>query len=440
MKIKVDTSIVPNNILYILARKSFKRKSDAEQLQEEKMKKMKPEPSPTSTKGKEVKSKKCSPESKPTKEDKKSSPESKSTKEDEKSSPESKPTKEDKKRSPKSKPITEDKKSKGNSSSKTKSSPQKNIKSPARSDKDDESPRHLISPPTEEYKPDTESTSSSPQPMECDDSPVKVKSKRNRILSDSEDETENKPSPETTKPKPESPEKKFSIFDKSKTSTKKSPERVSKSANKSPVKSPKAIKSEKSPEKCSKTKISESSPVPSTSGTQSTPKPKNPFQGFFSPKPSVAGKKGDGMDYDKKVKKTQYHPIEDCFWGRGEKTPYLALANTLLAIEETSGRLRTIEMLSNYLRSVMVQTPEDLLPSIYMILNRLAPAWEGIELGVGEFQLMKAIANTTGRSTAQIKAEFVKVGDMGKVAESSKSSQRTMFQVISTIRSNIFIF
>lgn len=146
------------------------------------------------------------------------------------------------------------------------------------------------------------------------------------------------------------------------------------------------------------------------------------------------------MDYDKKVKKTQYHPIEDCFWGRGEKTPYLALANTLLAIEETSGRLRTIEILSNYLRSVMVQTPEDLLPSIYMILNRLAPAWEGIELGVGEFQLMKAIANTTGRSTAQIKAEFVKVGDMGKVAESSKSSQRTMFQVISTIRSNVFIF
>lgn len=399
-----------------------------EQLQEEKMKKMKPEPSPTSTKGKEVKSKKCSPESTP-------------TKVDQNSSPESKPTKEDMKRSSKSKPTSEDKKSKGNSSSKTESSPQKNIKSsPAKSDKDDESPRHLISPPTEEYKPDTESTSSSPQPMECDDSPVKVKSKRNRILSDSEDENENQPSPETSKPKPESPEKKFSIFDKSKTSAKKSPERVSKSANKSPVKSPKAIKSEKSPEKCSETKISQSSPVPSTSGTQSTPKPKNPFQGFFSPKPSVAGKKGDGMDYDKKVKKTQYHPIEDCFWGRGEKTPYLALANTLLAIEETSGRLRTIEILSNYLRSVMVQTPEDLLPSIYMILNRLAPAWEGIELGVGEFQLMKAIANTTGRSTAQIKAEFVKVGDMGKVAESSKSSQRTMFQVISTIRSNVFIF
>ena len=412
-----------------------------EQLQEEKMKKMKPEPSPTSTKGKEVKSKKCSPECKPTKEDQNSSPESKPTKEDEKSSPESKSTKEDMKRSSKSKPTSEDKKSKGNSSSKTESSPQKNIKSsPAKSDKDDESPRHLISPPTEEYKPDTESTSSSPQPMECDDSPVKVKSKRNRILSDSEDENENQPSPETSKPKPESPEKKFSIFDKSKTSAKKSPERVSKSANKSPVKSPKAIKSEKSPEKCSETKISQSSPVPSTSGTQSTPKPKNPFQGFFSPKPSVAGKKGDGMDYDKKVKKTQYHPIEDCFWGRGEKTPYLALANTLLAIEETSGRLRTIEILSNYLRSVMVQTPEDLLPSIYMILNRLAPAWEGIELGVGEFQLMKAIANTTGRSTAQIKAEFVKVGDMGKVAESSKSSQRTMFQVISTIRSNVFIF
>ena len=53
------------------------------------------------------------------------------------------------------------------------------------------------------------------------------------------------------------------------------------------------------------------------------------------------------------------------------------------------------------LRSVMVQTPDDLLPSVYMTLNRLAPAWEGTELGIGETLLMKAIANTTGRTLGQ---------------------------------------
>ena len=41
----------------------------------------------------------------------------------------------------------------------------------------------------------------------------------------------------------------------------------------------------------------------------------------------------------------------------------------------------------------------------------------------------QAIAQTTGRSTAQVKADVGKLGDLGIVAESSKGSQRTMFQV-----------
>ena len=41
---------------------------------------------------------------------------------------------------------------------------------------------------------------------------------------------------------------------------------------------------------------------------------------------------------------------------------------------------------------------------------------------------MKAIAQCTGRTLAQIKAEVQKVGDLGIVAEGSRSNQRTMFQ------------
>ena len=51
-----------------------------------------------------------------------------------------------------------------------------------------------------------------------------------------------------------------------------------------------------------------------------------------------------------------------------------------------------------------------------------------MELGVGESFLIKAIANTTGRNPKQIKEDLAKVGDLGLVAESSKSSQKTMFQ------------
>ena len=101
--------------------------------------------------------------------------------------------------------------------------------------------------------------------------------------------------------------------------------------------------------------------------------------------------------YEDIVKKTRYDPIEDAIWKKDQKTPYLAFAKTLQAIEATSGRLRTIEILANYFRSVMVLSPDDLLPSVYMCLNRLAPAYEGKELGIGETLLIKAIAVTTGR-------------------------------------------
>lgn len=76
-----------------------------------------------------------------------------------------------------------------------------------------------------------------------------------------------------------------------------------------------------------------------------------------------------------------------------------------------------IEILSNYFRSVIVLTPEDLLQSVYLCLNRLAPEHEGIELGIGELLLMKALAQATGRTTDKIKAEVAVKGDLGLVAE-----------------------
>lgn len=59
------------------------------------------------------------------------------------------------------------------------------------------------------------------------------------------------------------------------------------------------------------------------------------------------------------------------------RTPYSAFTRTLEIIEETSARLKIIEILSNYFRSVIVLSPADLLPSIYLCLNQLAPAYEG---------------------------------------------------------------
>ena len=79
------------------------------------------------------------------------------------------------------------------------------------------------------------------------------------------------------------------------------------------------------------------------------------------------------------------------------RVPYLALARTLEEIENTSGRLKIMEILTDFLRSVLALSPNDLLQCVYLCLNKLAPAYEGLELGMGETHLMKAVAQATGK-------------------------------------------
>lgn len=77
----------------------------------------------------------------------------------------------------------------------------------------------------------------------------------------------------------------------------------------------------------------------------------------------------------------------------------------------------------------MIQTtPKGLLELLYMCINKLCPDYEGLELGIGESLLMKAIVQSTGRDMKQLKADYVKCGDLGVIARDSKGSQRTLFK------------
>lgn len=50
-----------------------------------------------------------------------------------------------------------------------------------------------------------------------------------------------------------------------------------------------------------------------------------------------------------------------------------------------------IEILANYFRSVIVLSPNDLLPSIYLCLNKVVPDYMGLELGIAETTLLKVL-------------------------------------------------
>lgn len=122
------------------------------------------------------------------------------------------------------------------------------------------------------------------------------------------------------------------------------------------------------------------------------------------------------------------------------RVPYAALAKTFALIEATTKRLEKTSLLTALLLLVIQRSKpgesNSLLQTIYLCINRvrsshiasccvvapvlmssqLSPDYIGIELGIGESILIKAIGESTGRNLNTIKAELKKEGDLGLVA------------------------
>ncbi|CAA7057484.1 unnamed protein product [Microthlaspi erraticum] len=95
---------------------------------------------------------------------------------------------------------------------------------------------------------------------------------------------------------------------------------------------------------------------------------------------------------------------------------FLALAFDLISVE--SGRIVITDILCNMLRTVIATTPEDLLPTLYLASNEIAPAHEGVKLGIGKgSSIIKAISEAFGRTEAQVVQQNTELGDLGLVAD-----------------------
>lgn len=146
-----------------------------------------------------------------------------------------------------------------------------------------------------------------------------------------------------------------------------------------------------------------------------------------SESPSENGDVEDATKLVKLSEKTHMHKNLE----KGGKFPYSAITSTLEKIEQESSRLKITALVSGFFLETLEQygLPEKLVKIVYLFINRLGPDYEpDLELGLGETLLIKAISECYGRAPAKIKKDYHEVGDLGLVAQKSRSGQPTMFK------------
>eukprot|EP01071_Lankesteria_metandrocarpae_P000944 Lankesteria_metandrocarpae@DN1138_c0_g1_i1.p1 len=112
---------------------------------------------------------------------------------------------------------------------------------------------------------------------------------------------------------------------------------------------------------------------------------------------------------------------------------FALLVESLDSIERLKGsgtgskKLQAV-ILANTFRILLYHSPTDLVPAVYICMNKTAPDYANVELGVGDAMLVKAVTETYGRSIESIRKELAELEDLGAVAANSKCSVNTLFQ------------
>jgi len=117
----------------------------------------------------------------------------------------------------------------------------------------------------------------------------------------------------------------------------------------------------------------------------------------------------------------------------GKPVPFSLLSDALVQIEGLKGsgkgsRKTMTIVLSNVFRTLLYSRPQDLVPTIYIVCNKVAPDYEGVELGIGDGILVKTISEVFGRSDAHIKNTLASgdAKDLGEVALQSRMAQKVL--------------
>ncbi|MBI5188405.1 MAG: ATP-dependent DNA ligase [Nitrospirae bacterium] len=93
---------------------------------------------------------------------------------------------------------------------------------------------------------------------------------------------------------------------------------------------------------------------------------------------------------------------------------FLRLTEYFEQLEATTKRLEMFNILAELFREA---SPKEIDKIIYLSQGQLLPPFKGIEIGMSEKLLIRAISDATGTTTKRVEDIFKQAGDLGKVAE-----------------------
>lgn len=99
------------------------------------------------------------------------------------------------------------------------------------------------------------------------------------------------------------------------------------------------------------------------------------------------------------------------------------LAGVFEKLEGTTKRLEMFEILSNFLKKISWNEIDKV---IYLCEEKLLPSFRGIEMGMAEKMVEKAISRCSGKSTREVTKLYKQLGDLGLVAEKLLKKKSTL--------------
>lgn len=108
-------------------------------------------------------------------------------------------------------------------------------------------------------------------------------------------------------------------------------------------------------------------------------------------------------------------------WKKGEPLPFELITKMMDELEPLTGKLEINDLLCKYFLAILLTTPKDIVPYVFLCLGQLRPNHEGVKLNIGQESIISALGDKKS-----IKEKLKKEGDLSKVAQQVKTQQKSM--------------